>query len=119
MTLERTHDNNVGAAYSFSVLKYITDGRYFQQFLPWSYPPPPPTSSRRHVQGGSNMTGTNCDLFTHKSSRSYLNHLVFSDTCEVAEDTDRRGRSEFLEIYSRGKRLPGVNSIQQGLEVKI
>jgi hypothetical protein len=29
------------------------------------------------IQGGSNMTGTNCDLFTHKSSRSYLNHLVF------------------------------------------
>jgi hypothetical protein len=29
-----------------------------------------------YVQGGSNMTGTNCDLFTHKSSRSYLNHLV-------------------------------------------
>jgi hypothetical protein len=28
------------------------------------------------IQGGSNMTGTNCDLFTHKSSRSYLNHLV-------------------------------------------
>jgi hypothetical protein len=28
------------------------------------------------VQGGSNMTGTNCDLFTHKSSRSCLNHLV-------------------------------------------
>jgi hypothetical protein len=25
------------------------------------------------IQGGSNMTGTNCDLFTHKSSRSYLN----------------------------------------------
>jgi hypothetical protein len=24
------------------------------------------------------MTGTNCDLFTHKSSRSYLNHLVFN-----------------------------------------
>jgi hypothetical protein len=22
------------------------------------------------------MTGTNCDLFTQKSSRSYLNHLV-------------------------------------------
>jgi hypothetical protein len=30
------------------------------------------------LQGGSNMTGTNCDLFTHQSSRSYLNHLVFS-----------------------------------------
>ena len=29
------------------------------------------------IQGGSNMTGTNCDLFTHKSSRSYLNHLVY------------------------------------------
>jgi hypothetical protein len=28
------------------------------------------------IQGGSNMTGTNCDLFTHKQSRSYLNHLV-------------------------------------------
>jgi hypothetical protein len=27
------------------------------------------------LQGGSNMTGTNCDLFTHKSSRFYLNHL--------------------------------------------
>jgi hypothetical protein len=26
------------------------------------------------------MTGTNCDLFTHKSSRSYLNHLVFCTT---------------------------------------
>jgi hypothetical protein len=23
------------------------------------------------------MTGTNCDLFTHNQSRSYLNHLVF------------------------------------------
>jgi hypothetical protein len=28
------------------------------------------------LQGGSNMTGTNCDLFTHKQSRSYLNRLV-------------------------------------------
>ena len=27
------------------------------------------------IQGSSNMTGTNCDLFTHKQSRSYLNHL--------------------------------------------
>jgi hypothetical protein len=24
------------------------------------------------------MTGTNCDLFTHEQSRSYLNHLVFN-----------------------------------------
>ena len=29
-----------------------------------------------NLQGGSNMTGTNCDLFTHNQSRSYLNHLV-------------------------------------------
>jgi hypothetical protein len=36
------------------------------------------------IQGGSNMTGTNCDLFTHKSSRSYLNHLV----TEEEEDAD-------------------------------
>jgi hypothetical protein len=28
------------------------------------------------LQGGSNMTGTNCDLFTHNQSRSYLNHLL-------------------------------------------
>jgi hypothetical protein len=31
-----------------------------------------------NVQGGSNMTGTNCGLFTHKSSLSYLNHLVLN-----------------------------------------
>jgi hypothetical protein len=30
----------------------------------------------RKIQGVSNMTGTNCDLFTHNQSRSYLNHLV-------------------------------------------
>jgi hypothetical protein len=29
-----------------------------------------------NIQSGSNMTGTNCDLFTHNQSRSYLNHLV-------------------------------------------
>jgi hypothetical protein len=26
------------------------------------------------------MTGTNCDLFTHKLSRSYLNHLVYDNS---------------------------------------
>jgi hypothetical protein len=30
----------------------------------------------REIQGGLNMSGTICDLFTHKQSRSYLNHLV-------------------------------------------
>jgi hypothetical protein len=29
-----------------------------------------------YIQGGSNMTRTNCDLFTHNQFRSYLNHLV-------------------------------------------
>jgi hypothetical protein len=33
----------------------------------------------RYIQGGSNMTWTNCDLITHKSSRSYLNHLVLGE----------------------------------------
>jgi hypothetical protein len=32
---------------------------------------------RTNLQGGSNMTGTNCDLFTHNQSRSYLNHLEY------------------------------------------
>jgi hypothetical protein len=30
------------------------------------------------------MTGTNCDLFTHKSSRSYLNHLVCKNMDEIS-----------------------------------
>jgi hypothetical protein len=30
----------------------------------------------KFVQGGSNMTGTNCDLFAYNQYRSYLNHLV-------------------------------------------
>jgi hypothetical protein len=36
-----------------------------------------------YVQGGLNMTGTNCDLFTHNQSRSYLNHLVHTCTCKT------------------------------------
>jgi hypothetical protein len=32
------------------------------------------------------MTGTNCDLFTHKSSRLYLNHVVIN-------------RVKFLRVY--------------------
>jgi hypothetical protein len=39
---------------------------------------------RGFKQGGSNMTGTNCDLFTHKSSRSYLNHLVHAHFVAMA-----------------------------------
>jgi hypothetical protein len=32
------------------------------------------------------MTGTNCDLFTHKQSRSYLNHLVFLQQMVLFEE---------------------------------
>jgi hypothetical protein len=35
------------------------------------------------IQGGSNMTETNCDLFTHNQSRSYLNHLVFCNCPQI------------------------------------
>jgi hypothetical protein len=35
------------------------------------------TDAFQNVQSGSNMTGTNCDLFTHNQSLSYLNHLVY------------------------------------------
>jgi hypothetical protein len=38
------------------------------------------------IQGGSNMTGTNCDLFTHKSSRSYLNHLVYETNTQFSHN---------------------------------
>jgi len=31
---------------------------------------------KNNIHGGSNMTGTDVARFTHKSSRSYLNHLV-------------------------------------------
>jgi hypothetical protein len=33
------------------------------------------------------MTGINCDLFTHKSSRSYLNHLVHIELLHVSAST--------------------------------
>jgi hypothetical protein len=35
------------------------------------------------------MTGTNCDLFTHKSSRSYLNHLVLHPDQKSAGGDDK------------------------------
>ena len=38
------------------------------------------TPSLFYVQGGSNMTGTVTGSFTHKQSRSYLNHIVLQHT---------------------------------------
>jgi hypothetical protein len=32
------------------------------------------------------MTGTNCDLFTHNQSRSYLNNLVYTFFDSKLED---------------------------------
>jgi hypothetical protein len=39
------------------------------------------------IRGGSNMTGTNCDLFTQNQSRSYLNHLVCDGALSVCRPT--------------------------------
>ena len=63
------------------------------------------------------MTGTNCDLFTHKSSRSYLNHLVFllPSACNNSAPTARismkfdiwflpkmcRENSSFIKIWQK------------------
>jgi hypothetical protein len=65
-----------------------------------------------NVQGGSNMTGTNCDLFTHKYSRSYLNHLVFSCLLQVGFKTNVKVGFE-MNLYSYGdhKTEPYVSSV--------
>jgi hypothetical protein len=48
------------------------------------------------------MTGTNCDLFTHKSSRSYSNHLVFQDPDfrNKLNSADRKAWEEFEDVCS-------------------
>jgi hypothetical protein len=75
------------------------------------------------LQGGSNMTGTNCDLFKHNQSRSYLNHLVFSrrltpwaiskpvqptkkltaDTNTVKDSVFRKSTAQILQRQSKRK----------------
>jgi hypothetical protein len=52
------------------------------------------------IQGGSNMTGTNCDLFTHKSSRSYLNHLVFHSFIILVQYTQLHFKTAFIPLLS-------------------
>jgi hypothetical protein len=51
------------------------------------------------------MTGTNCGLFTHKSSRSYLNHLVLYF-------------NEFLILVYRLSENLGVPPIRVGIGKK-
>jgi hypothetical protein len=69
----------------FHVVRYSHQNHAYTPLLRHTCQCPPPTSnlillySVTQIQGGSNMTGTNCDLFTHKSSRSYLNHLVSAE----------------------------------------
>jgi hypothetical protein len=67
--------------------------------------------NRRHIQGGSNMTGTNCDLFTHKSSRSYLNHLVNNSM----KTRTNRGRKKECKL-EKGDRDRGKNKWMNGLK---
>ena len=38
-----------------------------------------------HIQGGSNMTGTNLYVNKCKRSRSNLNHLVFPTRCNITQ----------------------------------
>jgi len=44
--------------------------------------------SRIKIQGGSNMTGTDVARFTHKQSRSYLNHLVYKKLLDIIAELD-------------------------------
>ena len=52
------------------------------------------------------MTGTNCDLFTHNQSRSYLNHLVYTEVKKrmnafYATDSQSEFCRKFEKIQSR------------------
>jgi hypothetical protein len=50
------------------------------------------------------MTGTNCDLFTHKQSRSYLNHLLFSSKIPDGQEiTNMRNACKVLVEKPAGK----------------
>jgi hypothetical protein len=49
------------------------------------------------------MTGTNCDLFTHNQSRSYLNHLVALRTDhEAVVNTNMSVQRKINEFQSPG-----------------
>ena len=58
---------------------------------------------RMLIQGGSNMTGTDVARFTHKQSRSYLNHLVHpsSGACDLFVEL-------FHGLYCYGSMCVGV-----------
>jgi hypothetical protein len=54
----------------------------------------------KKLQGGSNMTGTNCDLFTHKSSQSYLNHLLLPPSSSTDGGSPLLGYSILLTFVT-------------------
>jgi hypothetical protein len=56
------------------------------------------------VQADLNMTGTNCDLFTHNQSRSYLNHLVYQQNKPVRL-LNLRSNINWTSLISRGVSL--------------
>jgi hypothetical protein len=57
------------------------------------------------------MTGTNCDLFTHKSSRSYLNHLVYIYEYNVTSiKGGGRAVSQLVEAPHHKKGGPGLDT---------
>jgi len=62
------------------------------------------THTHTQTQGGSNMTGTDVARFTHKQSRSYLNHLVYRTAvhlCDVSKPTSTNMETmRYLEIMS-------------------
>jgi hypothetical protein len=58
------------------------------------------------------MTGTNCDLFTHKSSRSYLNHLVQPFWTNVQNLKKTNGHSDEKQL---GQLSPCSYSMQAGV----
>jgi hypothetical protein len=51
------------------------------------------------IQGGSDMTGTNCDLFTHNQSPSFLNHLVHLERDESCNNGLEVGMFVFVFVF--------------------
>jgi hypothetical protein len=53
------------------------------------------------------MTGTNCDLFTHNQSRSYLNHLVCYTADLVICDRGRKKKGYTWFVLIKDESMPG------------
>ena len=66
------------------------------------------------------MTGTNCDLFTHNQSRSYLNHLVQglqwfkNDVRFECQHSKSIPTDEFVSCAQKGNKTTALIFITQG-----